>query len=187
MDASRFDRWTLSLTAGSSRRDVLRGLIGATSGLALIRHPVGAARRKRTRKKPKVNGNGCLDVGKACGGNDTRCCSGLCVGRAPTRGKRDKSRCVAHDTDGCEGGQHSELCGGNLVALCPAGTGVCQTTTGKAGYCAGDGACFACAKDADCQPYCGPAAACIQCVGCAVSGGTVCASPGPGSCTFPMP
>jgi hypothetical protein len=65
--------------------------------------------------------------------------------------------------------------------------GVCDTTTGNAAYCAVDAGCFPCAKDADCQQICGPAAACIVCAGkeCFGTGGTACVAPGDGECAFP--
>lgn len=63
--------------------------------------------------------------------------------------------------------------------------GRCDTTTGAAGYCAADFGCFPCRKDADCRPYCGPQAACMQCVTLCVLFEETTACAGPGGCTFP--
>ncbi|MCD6029833.1 MAG: hypothetical protein K0S78_2007 [Thermomicrobiales bacterium] len=178
MDAHRFDTLTRSLTGSSSRRILLRAIVGAPLGLVLAQRP-DMARAKR-RKKPKFNEYGCLEVGQPCAGKDARCCSGICRGK---KGKRGTATCVGHDTGGCRAGQLD--CGGISVP-CTTSTGNaggCYTTTGNAGYCASDGDCFPCNKDADCRPFCGPRAACMRCeTGC--SGiGTLCL--GPGGCIFP--
>ena len=182
MDADRFDTLTRVLTSAMPRRRLLRGLASAPFGLGLACVADAASARKR-RRKPRFNAFGCLDVGTPCAGKDTLCCSGICQGRKPRRGKTDASRCVAHDETTCRAGQLN--CEGISVPCTTSSgrAGGCYTTTGNAGYCANDGDCFACGKDADCRPYCGPRAACIRCeTGCAGIG-TLCL--GPDECTFP--
>jgi hypothetical protein len=98
-----------TLTRLPSRRDVLRGLAGSGLGLVTIRLPDAiAAKKKRNRKdkKPKLQRNlyGCVDVGKACRGNNANCCSDLCEGKKPRRGQKDKSRCLAHNVLDCPPG-----------------------------------------------------------------------------------
>src|SRR5689334_16338209 len=73
-------------------------------------------------------------------------------------------------------GETVEICGGATVA-CRTSTnqpGRCVTTTGQGGYCEASGDCFPCAKDKDCQPFCGPGAACARCAICEGAGGTLC-------------
>jgi hypothetical protein len=181
MDAPRFDWWTRTLTDTASRRSVL-GLSGVALGLAATRFSgIATAKKKHKKKNPQKltrNSFGCVDVGKACRGKDANCCSGICQGKKPKRGKRDKSRCVAHHVDICQPGQKSLRCGGSdetfVFCTLPNGeTGLCERTTGNASYCAGSHVvCESCAKDADCLALCGPGAACITCSGCA--GGTTC-------------
>jgi hypothetical protein len=136
MDGARFDRLARALTPGSARRGVVRGLAGAALGLVL--RPDSALTTAKKRKKKKVlkrNAFGCVEVGGKCRGKDSVCCSGICEGKKPKKGKRDRSRCVAHDTGGCQptGG----AC--ELVPNCTTSTGdpsgLCLTTTGQAAYC----------------------------------------------------
>ena len=178
MDATRFDRLTRSLSAASSRRDLLRGVAGAALGIGATRFPDSVdARKKHKSKKPPLNQFGCLDVGKACNGNSGNCCSGICDGEKPNKGKPDQSRCVAHNGGDCQADQ--DLCLGDDS---PCGTDAfCHRTTGKAGFC-GNGtsaACMECQKDTDCEPTHGSGAACVVCAAeCSSTGNTLCASPG---------
>jgi hypothetical protein len=156
-----------------------RALLGGALLIPVGGRGVSDASAKKYRRKPVVlNLYGCVDVGNACRGNDDLCCSGICQGKKPKRGKRDKSRCVAHHVDICQPGQKSLRCGGSdetfVFCTLPNGeTGLCERTTGNASYCAGSHVvCESCAKDADCLALCGPGAACITCSGCA--GGTTC-------------
>jgi hypothetical protein len=179
-----------SLPSIPSRRDVLRGLVGAGLGLSAARLPkvVAAKKKRRKNRKPRRNAFGCVNVGKPCRGDDRLCCSGICEGETPKQGKKDTSRCVAHDASTCQAGQRPQgVCGGTSDVTCKTSTGttgLCSTTTGNAPYCGEEEYCHACKKDADCRPFCGAAAACVQCAGCP-QGGTACASPTPGLCDFP--
>ncbi|MGH2616580.1 MAG: hypothetical protein ACRDJC_15170 [Thermomicrobiales bacterium] len=183
MDASRFNRFTRARTAVPSRRVVLQGLVATVLGLAPA-VPPSAVHPKKRKKKLKRNAFGCVDVGGKCRGKDSVCCSGICQGKKPKQGEKDRSRCVAHDTGGCQAGQTDTFCGPsgqNVDCTSSAGRdGVCVRTTGNAGYCLFARGCMACTKDADCQPACGPHAACVVCAGCAQ--GTACVGPGPDAC-----
>jgi hypothetical protein len=178
MDAARFDSWT-------RRRFGL-----AAGGLAAFLIPMAGldtADAKKGKKKLKLNEFGCVNVGGKCRGKDSVCCSGICQGKKPKNGKKDKSRCVAHDTGGCEAGVRDGGCGGtNVSCLTSTGsTGVCETTTGNAGYCADGFVCHACRTDAECRTLCGTeAAACVQCPDCSGPGtvATGCAGPNPTDC-----
>jgi hypothetical protein len=176
MHPLRFDAMTRLLATGSSRRAL--ALLAAGLGVLSTQTLPTSAKKN---KKPKPNEFGCLNVGQKCRGNDSKCCSGLCEGKKPKHGKKDKSRCVGHDESTCLAGQQTE-CSESQGAQCTtsAGThGGCQTTTGNAAYCADLGArkCVVCQRDVDCQALCGPQAACIQCLGCSTSGGTACVGP----------
>jgi hypothetical protein len=168
-----------ALIGAISRRGLLHRL--AAAGLMLPRSSgvTEARKRKKRSKKPKPNAFGCLDVGKACAGKSSKCCSGICQGKKPKKGKKDKSKCVAHNTGGCSPEQDTCIvepdipCGAN---------GVCARTTGNAGFCAypvkGEFPCAACKKDTDCELGLGPGAACIVCeLICAETGGTLCDTP----------
>lgn len=169
-----FDSLTRSLAAYRSRRGAVRG-VAAALGLAATVVPANAAKKKNRKKvtKPRNNEFGCLDVGKKCNGKDSKCCSGLCQGKKPKRGKRDKSKCVGHNAGSCLAG--FDVCLG-VIAQCST-EGFCFQTTGKASFCAGGtGICTDCQKDTDCEALgAGPGAACV--VGdseCPQTGGTVC-------------
>ena len=117
--------------------------------------------------------------GTAChsdGRNDTHCCSGICEGKKPKKGKKDKSRCAAHHTGGCLPGQDS--CNSGSESF-PCGTNAaCFQTTGKAGFCSATaGNCFDCTKDTDCEFF-GAGSACVICFGeCPQTGGRGCFQP----------
>jgi hypothetical protein len=118
--------------------------------------------------------------GKACRGKDGNCCSGICQGKNPKRGKKDKSRCVAHDSSTCQAGDNGEICGGLENVSCTTSTGdpgLCHTTTGNAGYCPSFLQCAVCQRDSDCEEIFGAGAACLLCGGCAE--GTICGGLGP--------
>jgi hypothetical protein len=175
-------RFARAATPGPfSRRIALAfALAGATGAEA-----VGARKRRKRKAKPlRFNAYGCINVGDPCRGNDELCCSGLCEGAGPRRGKRDTSRCVAHDAATCRAAPVGGIgfCGGADPAspVCGSATGVpkdCHTTTGNAGFCASLVACEpACSNDRECQQAtANPGAACIRCTDCA--GGTACALP----------
>jgi hypothetical protein len=175
------------ITVPVSRRETARALagIGLTVGLTRAGQLPTSARKKQKRKpkfKPQRNAFGCADVGSLCAKND-QCCSGACAGS-----KREK-RCQAHDVGSRAGGGLCEpgdtnFCTSFAGSLCNSTAdepGTCLTTTGKAGFCAFTNplyACVKCGKDADCQQFCGPQAAYIDCPACAGQGidntGTAC-------------
>ncbi len=135
-------------------------------------------KKRKKDKKPKNNAFGCLNVGQACNGKDDKCCSGICDGKKPKKGKKDKSKCVAHNVNSCN--EAADICNG-VLALCGL-EGACVKTTGNAPFCAaGNSECGFCQRDIDCvnQGF-GVGAACVVCNSeCAlVSGGTVCFSAG---------
>lgn len=179
MDPQRFDDLVRHLPL-RPRRDVLTGLAGGVLAMlpsASVRE--AEAKKNKNRKKPlKRNDFGCVDVGKACRGNDNNCCSGVCDGKKPKKGDRDKSTCVAHDASTCVAGQTVAACDGVTVECATTsgeGDGQCVTTTGKAPYCFGAARCFACKKDADCVAVCGAGAACFPCAAeCGDTVGTAC-------------
>jgi hypothetical protein len=176
MDDIQFDRLT--------RRLVLSGFAAAL-GLGTASRPDGASARRR-KKKPQFNEFGCVNVGGKCRGKDSVCCSGICRGKKPKKGKKDKRRCVDHDTGGCAAGEQEAFCGGtDINCVTTAGeSGVCNTTTGNAGYCTSFGGCFPCSKDADCRAVCGDQAACTICDSCDQTGGTSCDAPSDSDCNF---
>ena len=163
MDASHFDRLISALTAARSRRQVILALVAGVAG-ARVSHPVAA-------------GPGCKDVGSRCK-RAKECCSGVCTG------KKGRKHCKGHDGGGCQAGPTAAICtGASKTCTSKSGTpGRCATTTGNAGFCAVTSAdCFACTKDADCQSFCGPRAACVLCPEeCNV--GTACMGPELTSC-----
>jgi hypothetical protein len=161
MDSDRFDGLTRSVSTLLSRRTLAGGL-----GLGMVALPnLSEAKHKhkhkhKKKKKVKHNDFGCVNVGSFCKNAD-QCCSGIC------QGKKDKKKCQAHDTGGCQPGSATLGCGGDKVdCTTSAGSaGLCGTTTGNAGYCFNAVAIGPpCSKDADCQAETGSStAACIVC------------------------
>jgi hypothetical protein len=196
MEANQFDDIARSITASPSRRVLFRGVLGASLGLSTLNllEAAEAKKKHKNRKKkkqqqqPVLNAFGCVDVGQPCRGDSALCCSGICEGLAPKKGKPDTSVCVAHntgpctvDTNACELGVEVP-CNPNLPRT------VCSITTGNAAFCAaltGEGVrpnCRACTKDTDCQSEFGPGAACVVqggvCTGlCLATGRTACLPP----------
>jgi hypothetical protein len=127
------------------------------------------ATKKRKKPRPRLNAFGCVDVGQPCRGNDALCCSGLCGGKKPKHGQKDKRRCIAHNGGACHAEQDS--CSPRLF---PCGVnGNCVRTTGQASFCGKGGVCEVCTKDEDCVALAyGPGAACIICANC--DAGTSC-------------
>jgi hypothetical protein len=181
MNGLCFDDVTRFLIDRQPRRALLGGFVGglaARFGRVLAppgvdarskRRNKGKKRGKRRRKAqaPRFNQFGCLDVGQPCRGASARRCSGICQGRKPKTGKKDESRCVAHNTGGCSAGPRPEFCFGEDVdcTMSDGTSGACGTTTGNAGYC------FnivlssqPCTKDVDCRQDGFPTAACILCL-----------------------
>jgi hypothetical protein len=166
METTRFDRLTRHLSGAVSRRQTLRIATLGVMGLITAPHLPEVSARKRKPKGLPLNAFGCLDVGARCRGNSANCCSGICLGKKPKKGAKDKSRCVAHDVDVCQVGQDS--CDvGIPCTINGAPDGFCFTTTGNAPFCgAGGGTCFECTRDADCIGVCGTNAACVLCPSC---------------------
>jgi hypothetical protein len=177
MNPSHFDAWT--------RRQFGLAVSSALAAMLGMRSPE-LVRAKKRQIKLQRNAFGCVDVGGKCRGSDAYCCSGICEGKKPKQGKKDTSRCVAHDGGtGCRAGQIEDGCADGVADIaCTTNTGqpgVCNTTTGNAAYCVHAASCdVACQKDADCRELCGSAAACIVCNGCL--GGTACVSSSAGGC-----
>jgi hypothetical protein len=183
----RFDDPLRSFASGLSRRATLAALASGVFGagsLALLDLAEAKKKHKRKhkhKKKKKVTFNefGCVNVGGFCRSSN-QCCSGICGG------KKDKRKCQAHDTGGCQGEPGQDRCL-DVKVNCVTELGVdgfCTRTTGNAGYCEATLGCFACTKDADCVPFCGAQAACIVCAGCAeeVGSDTACVGPTNNSC-----
>jgi hypothetical protein len=173
MDADRFDRLTLVLAGAVSRR-AFSQVFAFACGLSALGRP-DLSRAKNKKKKSRSNDFGCLDVGKKCAGKSSSCCSNVCQGKRPKQGKKDKSRCVAHNVGGCQPGEDSCT---EVDELCGTG-GLCFRTTGKASFCGGVVACMVCRKDTDCHAIHGAGAACVVCESCiAIDGSrTACTSP----------
>ncbi len=177
MDHGRFDRITRAFAAGSSRRSAVKTLGGSAVALLLgqlsfagegegsaATKEVDGERKKKGKKKGnkeklKLNAFRCVDVGGKCRGNSANCCSGICQGQKPKKGKKDTSACVAHNTGECQAGD--DVCLGNNPG-CGEG-GSCHRTTGNASFCGLGGSCFDCQKDADCETAFGAGAACVIC------------------------
>jgi hypothetical protein len=184
MNSKTFDNLTRTLAAAASRRTAALAVAGAALGLVAAQLPEAQAgkkrkqRRNRNKNKNKAltfNAFGCVDVGKPCRGKDANCCSGICQGKKPNKGEKDKSRCVAHNVGGCQSGQ--DFCLGELVACGDAG--FCSTTTGNGAFCGGDGTCTDCKNDSECAAEVGPGAACVVCAGLCPDGvNTLCVLPG---------
>jgi hypothetical protein len=175
-----FDTVHKSVARSRSRREAARSLA------LLLPFALPRLTEAKQRKTAEPNAFGCLPVGQKCRGKNSKCCSGICQGKKPKKGKKDKSRCVGHDGSTCRPGQHTGECGGVANIACTTSVGLagsCATTTGNAAYCLSSGECFPCTRDADCQAVCGPQAACIQCATeCVARGGTACM--GIETCTF---
>jgi hypothetical protein len=187
MDGTQFDTVIRSLT--KSRRSLLGGALALTGGWFGIANT--AARKKgkkrKGKKKPKAllfNQYGCVDVGQPCRGDSSTCCSGICEGVAPGRGKPDRSQCVAHNTSICTPALN--ICTTGSESTCNANNASthCTVTTGNAGFCADftQGAakhCRNCSRDTDCQAEFGAGVACVVFTGicatyCPATGGTAC-------------
>ena len=178
MDSNRFDSLAVTVGRRRSRRGAIQALGAAALAAASVRlglseEPAVAAQVEDERHF------GCLNVGQACNGDDSKCCSGRCEGRPGRRGRRrngrrrdrtDRSRCVAHNEDICTAGQ--DTCATGLAVACGfRNRGACFQTTGNAGFCGRiEGAsppsfrCEVCSKDDDCVALgYGNESACVVC------------------------
>ncbi len=162
--------------AAHSRRAIVAALTGAATWLGCAAADARSRRNKRRKKRrqPPLRRNafGCVDAGGACRGKDDVCCSGICDGPSPRKGKADRSRCVPHDALTCEPADDScvkeVVCGDN---------GNCFRTTGSASFCGTqDLKCVSCKQDTDCELLFGAGAACIVCAACDQFDGTTCRS-----------
>jgi hypothetical protein len=194
MEGSQFDDLARSLT--ESRRSLLAGSLALAAGWLGLTDADARKKRKHKQKhkrkpkpepKPEPNEYGCLDVGQACNGDSGACCSGICEGTAPRKGKKDTSRCVAHDADICTPGSNACLFEGVLACGPSDADCYCLRTTGNAPFCGNTGEfdelallCRDCSQDTDCHEEFGPAAACVD-IGegiceslCPNTGGTAC-------------
>jgi len=159
MDDLRFDAVTRSFSEGAPRRVFLHAL-SAVLGLSVvgIRRDVRAKKGKaknRKKKAPAFNAFGCLNIGAKCRGNAALCCSGICQGKKAKKGKKDKSKCVAHNTSTCTLPSNVCFTGSKDVSTCNT-NGICTATTGNAPFCANlasisPSSCRACSKDQDCE------------------------------------
>ena len=179
MDQHYFDGLSRTLARLPSRRDVLRGLAGAGLGLGALRQPDAIAakkkgRHKKTRKKhppspplqpslqlPLVfNQYGCVEVGQACRGDNSLCCSGICDGAVPANEHEpDNSRCAAHGSGTCHQDREGICTIPNLaLATCNNRSNCgCIRTVAGSNFCAelfsggpGSSQCAFCQRDADC-------------------------------------
>jgi hypothetical protein len=176
VDHDRFDGITRALGAAATRRGLSRALAGGGLGV-LVGSAFGALRltgavaaRNKTRKKGKkrkrkpssrlvVNQYGCVEVGQPCKGDSTLCCSGICQGAAPKKGKPDTSRCIAHGTGSCTQEGEGFCTATNPGALrCNNSINcACIETTAGSNFCYEGRAdqaakmCVQCRKDADCD------------------------------------
>src|SRR5688572_12832707 len=165
MDQTRFNAVTRTVTSIPSRRDVLRGLVSAGLGVGALRlSDAVEAKKKHDRKrknkrkkqpKPVLNQYGCLDVGQACRGNNSLCCSGVCAGAKPKKGKRDNRVCAAHGAGTCfqDGPGLCAVPKPELV-FCNDAACYCARTTAGSQFCASlepPTNCAACQRDSDCE------------------------------------
>jgi hypothetical protein len=185
MDADRFDRFARSLATAHTRRRALAATLGGLLTLGAL--PGEAKKGKGKKKKSKTNAFGCVDVGKACRGRNGKCCSGICQGKKPKKGKKDRSKCVAHNAGICIAEADTCTVGTDVPCNPSNPSCFCTLTTGNAGFCAAfsggpAGHCRVCRKDTDCAAEFGAGAACLVLGGacttlCLATGRTACAPP----------
>jgi hypothetical protein len=175
VDASRFDALARAFIQEPSRRGLLSGLGAAAISVSALRRPWSAEAKKKRKKKLKKNEFGCVNVGSKCRGKDSVCCSGICQGKKPKKGKKDKSKCVAHDVASCQPGD--DACESGFVG-CGGANGGCYVTTGSASFCGIETEliCIACQTDSDCVATTGAGSACVVCACGPFT--TACAPPG---------
>jgi hypothetical protein len=181
VDGKAFDNALRRLTAQSSRRvfslATASGLLGAALGRVPSPAQAGKRHKRKNKKRKKqvplqFNAFACVEVGKPCRGNSANCCSGICQGKKPKKGQKDKSVCVAHNVGICQAGQ--DFCLGVEVKC--SDEGECLTTTGNGSFCGDAALCQVCQKDTDCEALgFGEGAACVVCGDCLLTGGTACA------------
>ncbi len=179
MDSKRFDSLAKTVGRRRSRRSAFQTLAATALTAASVR--LGLSEEPAAAQVTTERRFECLNVGQACNGQDSKCCSGRCEGRPGRKGRRgkdgrrrrdraDNSTCVAHDEGGCTAGQ--DTCDtGRQVACGFRGRGACFQTTGNASFCgriegvaAPSLTCTDCTTDWDCEDagY-GRGAACVVC------------------------
>lgn len=196
MESHHFDDLIRSLFA--SRRSLFTGT--ATLALGWFSSMDAGARtrhrKKRNHKKtpvpqPVVNQFGCLDVGQPCLGDNSQCCSGVCEGEPPKKGKADTRTCAAHNAGDCTASRNrcTALDPGLAVCNPTSQFAACLVTTGSAPFCGtlfnfdATVNCQTCGKDADCLALgFPPGSACVQlggqfCNGCESTQNRACFPP----------
>jgi len=190
---------TRTMTGMPSRRDVLRALGAAGVGLGALQPNPAAAKKKgkgkrknKKKERPKIiqpvlNAFGCLDIGQPCRGDGNNCCSGICEGVAPKKGRPDTSNCVAHNSGICATDTNSCELGVAVPCATDSSLQICVITTGGAPFCGDFTAgvqtlCRNCTKDTECEAEFGAGAACIVLGGtctlfCPATGRTACVPP----------
>lgn len=153
--------------------------VGAMVGIPISGPPERVASKKRKQAPLVRNAFGCVDVGGKCRGSNENCCSGVCQGSKPRKGKQDRSVCLAHDTGACLLADDS--CAENAASTpCQRG-GICVRTTGNAPFCGLEGrsSCQVCTRDSDCRALLGGGSACTICDkgNCSETGFRVCVAP----------
>jgi hypothetical protein len=167
MHTSHFDALVQSLSATASRRLLLSRLTAVALGLGVLDHFLTEVSAKKSKKRLKRNEFGCVNVGGGCRGNSANCCSGICEGKKPKKGKKDRSRCVGHNQGICTQGQDACTQDFSDATECSAANPdcFCGITTGNAGFC-GDfdlAECVPCRFDTDCETFGFPAgSACVR-------------------------
>lgn len=175
----------------------------ATATLAAVAERIGLSERASARRVTSTatsqtdvqiqNLFGCKNFGEACKGDNSSCCSGSCVGKAPRKKKngkktKDTRTCSDHNVGGCAG---EDACTSTGVSCGNSGVkGVCFITTGQASFCGRPGgqvppgfACINCNTDQDCLNVGWPSgSACIVCSNCQfqTTNGTACVGPAAG-------
>lgn len=172
MLAGRFLADCRSLLAGSTRRDLLRGLaagLGLGSAYTALESEAKKKRKRRKKKQKPATPNefGCIEVGDRSQSAD-ECCSGVCEGK----------KCRAHGVDVCRQDRPG-VCTAGLDEAPSLGCGAncwCFRTTAGSNFCAPAPRtapqldCTTCRKDADCIALGYPA-------------GSACAQVGRGNCS----
>jgi hypothetical protein len=175
MDGIRFDSLARTVGRRRSRREAFQalaatGLSAAAARIGLVSEPVAGQVSVERRFS-------CGAIGDNCNGKGSSCCSGVCKGKSAKKNKhgrhdrKDKSKCVAHDENGCVGGQ--DTCASGRIACGRGSSGGCLQTTGNAPFCGevsriGNGkpllTCEICEEDEDCVTLgYGNGAACVVC------------------------
>ncbi len=196
MEGRHFDDLIRSLFA--SRRSLFAGAamvavgwLGSMDAEARSRHGKKRKHKKTPATQPIFNQFGCLDVGQPCAGDSSQCCSGVCEGKPPKKGKPDTRVCAAHNAGACTTSRNRCTSVDPGLAVCNPNSqfAACLVTTGNAPFCGTlfnfDPAvtCQTCTRDADCLAIGFPSgSACVQlggtfCNGCEATQNRACLPP----------